>query len=51
MGWTPAVPFEQGLQDTVAWYRQNEWWWRPVKERDPKYQAYMQQQYGARPAH
>ena len=51
MGWTPGVAFEQGLQDTVAWYQQNEWWWRPVKERDPQYQAYMQQQYGARKAH
>jgi dTDP-glucose 4,6-dehydratase len=51
MGWKPGVAFEQGLQDTVAWYQQNEWWWRPVKERDPQYQAYMQQQYGARKAH
>ena len=30
---SPAVPFEQGLADTVEWYRQNEWWWRPIKER------------------
>src|SRR5690349_20951083 len=36
MGWTPSVPFERGLHDTVAWYQQNEWWWRPVKERDPQ---------------
>jgi dTDP-glucose 4,6-dehydratase len=51
MGWKPSVAFDQGLKDTVAWYQQNEWWWRPVKERDPEYKAYMQQQYGARPAH
>ena len=51
MGWKPGVAFEQGLKDTVAWYQQNEWWWRPVKERDPQYKAYMQQQYGARHAH
>jgi len=51
MGWAPSVAFEQGLKETVAWYQQNEWWWRPVKERDPEYKAYMQTQYGARRAH
>jgi len=51
MGWQPQVPFEQGLADTVRWYRENEWWWRPVKERDPQYRAYIEQQYGARRAH
>jgi dTDP-glucose 4,6-dehydratase len=48
MGWAPSMPFEQGLQDTVAWYQQNDWWWRPVKERDPQYRAYIEQQYGSR---
>ncbi len=32
LGWTPEFPhFEQGLRDTVAWYRANEDWWRPQK--------------------
>ena len=48
MGWTPQVDFEQGLRDTVAWYQQNEWWWRPIKERDPDYQAYIDAQYNKR---
>ena len=48
LGWTPAVPFEQGLADTVAWYRENEWWWRPIKERDEAFRAYYQSQYGTR---
>jgi dTDP-glucose 4,6-dehydratase len=48
MGWTPQMPFEQGLKDTVAWYQQNEWWWRPVKEQDAEYKAYLQQQYASR---
>ncbi len=51
MGWQPQVPFEQGLADTVRWYRENEWWWRPVKERDAEYRAYIEQQYGRRRAH
>lgn len=31
LGYRPQVPFEQGLADTVAWYRANEHWWRPLK--------------------
>jgi dTDP-glucose 4,6-dehydratase len=48
IGWRPQVAFEQGLADTVNWYRQNEWWWRPVKERDLHYRAYIAKQYGSR---
>jgi dTDP-glucose 4,6-dehydratase len=48
MGWAPQVPFEDGLRETVAWYQNNEWWWRPIKERDPNYQAYMDAQYNKR---
>jgi dTDP-glucose 4,6-dehydratase len=31
LGYEPKVPFEQGLADTIAWYRDNESWWRPLK--------------------
>jgi dTDP-glucose 4,6-dehydratase len=48
LGWTPDVPFEAGLADTVAWYRANEWWWRPIKEQDPAYREYHDRQYGSR---
>jgi dTDP-glucose 4,6-dehydratase len=47
-GWAPQVPFEQGLSDTVEWYRQNEWWWRPIKEGDPAFKAYYAAQYERR---
>lgn len=48
LGWAPQVDFEQGLAETVAWYKANEWWWRPVKERDPQFKAYYNAQYGRR---
>ena len=48
LGWSPRVAFEQGLAETVAWYRQNEWWWRPIKEQDPAFAAYYRTQYGNR---
>jgi dTDP-glucose 4,6-dehydratase len=49
LGWAPQVPFDDGLKDTVRWYRENEWWWRPIKESDPAFLAYYQAQYGSRP--
>jgi dTDP-glucose 4,6-dehydratase len=48
MGWQPQVPFDAGLRETVAWYRQNEWWWRPIKEQDPNFRAFYDAQYGER---
>ena len=50
LGWQTRVPFEQGLAETVAWYRRNEWWWRPIKQDDPAFRAYYQNQYGERHA-
>lgn len=33
LGWQPQFPnFADGLADTIAWYRDNEAWWRPQKE-------------------
>jgi dTDP-glucose 4,6-dehydratase len=48
LGWQPQVPFEHGLQETVNWYRDNQWWWRPIKEEDPGFRSYYQTQYGTR---
>jgi dTDP-glucose 4,6-dehydratase len=48
LGWTPRVPFEQGLKDTIDWYIANEAWWGPVKEKDPAFRAYYEAQYGLR---
>jgi dTDP-glucose 4,6-dehydratase len=45
LGWEPRVRFEQGLADTVAWYRENEWWWKPI--RSGEYLEYYERQYGS----
>jgi dTDP-glucose 4,6-dehydratase len=49
LGWRPAIAFETGLRSTFDWYRDNEWWWRPIKEQDPAYRAFHETQYGNRP--
>jgi len=33
LGYSPQIPFDQGLADVVQWYRDNRWWWEPLKER------------------
>jgi len=31
LGWRPKVSFEEGLDRTIAFYREREDWWRPLK--------------------
>jgi len=50
LGWRPEVAFEDGLAAAVAWYRENDWWWRPIKDGDPAFRAYHDAQYGRRPS-
>jgi dTDP-glucose 4,6-dehydratase len=35
LGYAPRVDFDGGLEATVAWYHENEDWWRPLKDRQP----------------
>jgi dTDP-glucose 4,6-dehydratase len=35
LGWEPAIGFERGLQETVAWYAEHRVWWEPLKDRAP----------------
>lgn len=38
LGWVPQYTFDDGLSETVAWYRENEEWWRSLKDKmDQKY--------------
>ncbi len=33
LGWTPDREFHEALEATVAWYRDNRWWWEPLLSR------------------
>ena len=33
LGYEPQVKFEVGLKETIQWYRDNEAWWKPLKNR------------------
>ncbi len=46
LGWKPATPFEQGLNQTIDWYLQNEQWLSDILSGD--YTSYYKSQYGHR---
>lgn len=46
LGWTPQVSFDEGLRETIAWYRANESWWRPLKSGE--FLEYYKRQYAHR---
>lgn len=46
VGWSPRVAFEEGIRETVAWYRANESWWRPLKSGE--FLEYYKRQYAHR---
>ena len=45
LGWKAAMRFEDGIERTVEWYRENEWWWKPI--RSGEYREYYERQYGS----
>ncbi len=44
LGWEPEVAFDQGIERTVAWYRDNAAWWEPI--RSGEYRDYYERHYG-----
>jgi dTDP-glucose 4,6-dehydratase len=44
LGWRPEIGFDEGLERTVQWFRENEWWWGPI--RSGEYREYYERQYG-----
>ncbi len=46
LGWAPAMDWDQGVECTVRWYQENEWWWRKIKTGE--FLAYYRRQYADR---
>ena len=46
LGWEPTTKFEDGIKDTVKWYREHEAWWQNIISGD--YQKYYARMYGNR---
>jgi len=46
LGWAPQRALDDGLAETVEWYRDNRAWWEPIKSGE--YREYYRQQYAER---
>ena len=46
LGWEPKMTLDEGLAETIAWYRENRSWWEPIKS--GAYLDYYRRQYAAR---
>lgn len=46
LGWAPAIPFEDGLRQTIGWYCENRDWWERIKS--GAYRNYYESMYGER---
>ena len=44
LGFRPRLSFAAGLERTIAWYLDNETWWRGAM--DANYDAWVRRQYG-----
>jgi dTDP-glucose 4,6-dehydratase len=44
LGWEPKVRLQQGIEQTVTWYRDSSWWWEPI--RSGEYRQYYERHYG-----
>ncbi len=45
LGWKPRFDLEAGLKKTIDWYRENEAWWRAIKEKQEAYKKFYEAQY------
>ena len=45
LGWKPETGFEDGLARTVAWYVENEAWWRKIKDKSAEFKAFYESYY------
>ncbi|HVT04342.1 MAG TPA: dTDP-glucose 4,6-dehydratase [Thermoanaerobaculia bacterium] len=46
LGFKSKASFDEALEKTIRWYKENEPWWRAIKDRNAEFKAYYAKQYG-----
>lgn len=45
LGWSPEKNFDEWIEKTINWYKENEWWWKPLLENRPNIDRSVQKTY------
>ncbi len=45
LGYKPKVTFEQGIKQTVKWFKDNQAWWEKIKQKQAEFQRFQQDWY------
>lgn len=45
LGWKPRHKFSAALEETVRWYKEQEEWWRKIKDKQDEFKNYYKKQY------
>lgn len=48
LGWSPRISLDEGLKQTVSWYREHAEWWERIVDHDPAFRSYFEAWYGER---
>jgi dTDP-glucose 4,6-dehydratase len=48
LGWQPEKNFEEALESTIYWYRENDEWWRKIKQKNKDFQKFYGKYYAKR---
>ena len=43
LGWRAEVEFDEGIERTIQWYKDNKWWWEKIKSGE--FKKYYDKQY------
>ncbi|MBT3690240.1 NAD-dependent epimerase/dehydratase family protein, partial [bacterium] len=43
LGWSAEYDFDDAIRETIRWYQNNDWWWKPIKSGE--YLEYYKKQY------
>ena len=45
LGWKPETEFDEALTRTIRWYKDNEDWWRKIKDKSYEFQSFYKDYY------
>ncbi len=45
LGWKQQETFESAMEKTIKWFKENEWWWKPLKQGRPNVDRTAQKGY------